>query len=297
MTEVPGKELVSIEGMDSLTTFTTPGAMEPILAKIRDVIDKFTPDMTTEKGRKEIAAIAYRVVRAKTYLDGEGKKLNDAQKEIPKKIDATRKHIRDTLDAWAAEVRAPLTEWEEAEKARISNHKAALDHWQGLVERTGPSSAEIKQSLMLAMDIPIGEECEEFAVDYMRIKLDAVNKLQAAYDARIEWEADQAELARLRAEEEARKAEEKARVDEDERRGQEKREAAEAAARADKAIKDAEERLRQEAEKRAASKRHRAKVEKAAIEALVAGGVEEVVARQVIGLVSIGKIPQVRIDY
>ncbi|EES5368095.1 cell envelope biogenesis protein TolA, partial [Escherichia coli] len=35
----------------------------------------FVPDITTAKGRKEIAYLAYKVAQTKTYLDGLGKDL------------------------------------------------------------------------------------------------------------------------------------------------------------------------------------------------------------------------------
>ncbi|OCS62006.1 hypothetical protein BBZ50_02590 [Escherichia coli] len=50
----------------------------------------FVPDITTAKGRKEIASLAYKVAQTKTYLDGLGKDLVAELKEIPKLIDANR---------------------------------------------------------------------------------------------------------------------------------------------------------------------------------------------------------------
>ncbi|EGT6367902.1 cell envelope biogenesis protein TolA, partial [Escherichia coli] len=53
----------------------------------------FVPDITTAKGRKEIAYLAYKVAQTKTYLDGLGKDLVAELKEIPKLIDANRKTV------------------------------------------------------------------------------------------------------------------------------------------------------------------------------------------------------------
>ncbi len=120
----PSKEIATIEPAHVLTVVTESGAVDPILERIRREIDEFAPDISTAKGSKEIASMAYRVAQSKTYLEGVGKRLADEQKEIPKKIDATRKRIRDTLDKWRDEVRAPLTEWENAEDERIECHEA-----------------------------------------------------------------------------------------------------------------------------------------------------------------------------
>ncbi len=84
----------------ALAVFTTPGAIDPILADIRKRIDAFVGDVTTKRGREEIASFAYKLARSKTFIDDAGKTLVAEMKEIPKKIDASRKHVRDTLDLW-----------------------------------------------------------------------------------------------------------------------------------------------------------------------------------------------------
>jgi hypothetical protein len=47
----------------ALAFFTRPGAVEPILDAIRKEIDAFTADVSTVKGRKEIASMAHKVAR------------------------------------------------------------------------------------------------------------------------------------------------------------------------------------------------------------------------------------------
>ena len=97
--------LVVIEQQNALSIFTQNEMVDPILDAIRKIVSEFTPDVSTAKGRKEIASVAHKVAQSKTYLDGIGKKLTDEYKEIPKKIDANRKKIRDELDALKNEVR------------------------------------------------------------------------------------------------------------------------------------------------------------------------------------------------
>ena len=45
------------------TELFTPSGIDKILASIREKVKDFEPDMTTEKGRKEIASMAYKVAR------------------------------------------------------------------------------------------------------------------------------------------------------------------------------------------------------------------------------------------
>lgn len=76
-------ELVSIPKVDALTVFTTPEKIEPILARIRQEIDGFVPDISSKRGRDNVASMAYRVARSKTYLEGVGKETLIAAANIP----------------------------------------------------------------------------------------------------------------------------------------------------------------------------------------------------------------------
>lgn len=337
MLDQPTNELVTLPAGDALAVFTSPDAIDPILARVRAEIDAFVPDISTTKGRKEVASIAHKVAKAKTFLDDAGKKLADQQKEIPKKIDATRKRIRDTLDAWKDEVRAPLTQWEEAEEARIETHKKALSDLSAMADVSGLSATQINDRLAAADAVLVGEHCEEYLAQYVAIKDSTIKSLREAHAKQITHEEEQAELARLRAEEAARKAREReeqiareaaeharkdaeAKAEADRKKAEaeanaarnaaEKRElelklqaeaaerrAAEAEA---KAKREAEQKAAREAEetaKREADKTHRAKINKAALDALMREGISEDVAKQVITLIAQRAVPHISIGY
>lgn len=337
MNDMTPNELVAIDPANALTVFTTPNAIDPLLERVRSEIDAFVPDVTTDKGRKAIASMAYKVARAKTYLDDAGKVLADQQKEIPKKIDACRKRIRDTLDKWRDEVRAPLTEWEDAEKARVDAHKANLQVLTGLWNIDGMDAAGIRRRLAQAEGWPIDESCEEFIDDFAKEKDALVTSLRRSLSDRERYETEQAELARLRAAEEARqKVEREERIAREaaERatREAEARAAAEAKAAADaarrereaaerrelelklqaeqaerraaeaeaKARREAEEKERREAAevaRREADAEHRKAVFNAALDAFVADGVDEETARKVLTLIVERKIPRVMVQF
>jgi colicin import membrane protein len=247
----------------ALAFFTTPNAVDPVLAAIRKEIDGFSANVSTAKGRKEIASMAHKISQSKSYLESVGKDLAAAQKEIPKKIDAARKTIRDTLDAWRDEVRAPLTKWEEAEERRVAKHKFNI---QELVDMTAVTplitSAAARDLLEHVESVVIGPTCEEFEAEYARAKDAARAHLIAKIAEAEKREAEQAELERLRkeaAEREARERDERiAREAAERARQEEHRKAAEeiarreAAARAEKDAIEAKARAAQEeAERRA----------------------------------------------
>lgn len=246
-------ELISIEAVQQnpLEVFTTANGLDPYLAQIKAEVDAFVPDMSTEKGRKEIASLAHKIARSKTALDNIGKDLKASVMEQPKQIDAERRRIRELLEGWQAQVRAPLTEFEEAEKARIAEIQAKVNEITALPEQLkeyGASSEAIAKKI---------EEITNDDFDYQEVKSDAdaakfiaIQKLTA-----LKAEVEKAEIETKEAEEKRIEAEKKA---QEEREAQIKAEAeAKAKADAEAAILKAEqdkldaERKAKEAEEKA----------------------------------------------
>ena len=337
MNDIASNELVVLPAGSALDVFTTPNAIDPLLAKVRGEIDAFKGDVKTAAGRKAIASMAYRVARAKTYLDDAGKALADEQKKIPKKIDECRKRIRDTLDAWKDEVRAPLTAWEDAEKARVDAHKANIALLSSMWQVDGLDAATIERRLAQAETFPVDESCEEFHDDYAAEKLAAITSLRTSLERRRAYEKEQAELAALRAADEERKRKEreeaiakaaadKARQEAEAKADAERKAAEEAAARersaaekrelelrlqaeqaerraaeaAAKAKRDAEEEARRQADeaaKREADKAHRGKINAAARDALMGLGLSQEQAEAVVTAVARREVPHISIAY
>lgn len=221
---------------NALTVFSAAQGLDPYLAQIRAEIDGFIPDISTKKGREAIASIAHKVARSKTTLDNIGKDLVAELKDVPKKIDAERKRMRDLLDSWKDEVRKPLDDWQAAEDARVDKLQNGID-WFNLraTENADLDSTELKASIAEVERIVIGEKWEEFEAEAHRAKAKAIESLNAALVKRESYEAEQAELAKLRADAEAqaqrdreaqiaREAEERAKA-EAERAAQAEREA------------------------------------------------------------------------
>lgn len=339
----------------ALQVFQAANGLDPYLQQIRAEIDAFVPDVSTKKGRDAIASIAHKVARSKTALDNVGKELVAELKEIPKKIDAERKRMRDTLDAWRDEVRAPLNEWEQAEADRVAKHQAGIDQIKLRLECRDLDAAELAANIEWLEAMTIGEQWEEFEAEAARAKDKALTALRGALVDRQRYEAEQAELERLRAEAAqreqadreariAREAAEQAQRDA-EQRAQAEREAAakreadakaaaerrelelklqaeqaereklEAQRRAEQAERDAAERaeraasaerqrqadeqarIEAEAKAREADKAHKAAINRAAMEAFVAGGMTEECAKQAVTLIAKRQIPNIQITY
>ena len=205
--------LVVIQPTDVRAFFVENKNLDSILAEIETLATNFEPDVSTAKGRKLIGSQAYSVARTKTFIDGLGKELVDAEKEIPKRIDATRKRVRDFCDELQARVRQPLTDYENAEKARV----AALDQRLAAIQELGAKattespSAEIQLWIAELDAIAIDDTWDEYQDRAAVAKEAAKVKLTSALQNRLTWEAQQAEIERLKAEQVKRDQEERER--------------------------------------------------------------------------------------
>ena len=193
----------------ALAVFSAPQGLEPYLAKIKAELDAFVPDVSTKKGRDAIASMAYKVAKGKTALDNIGKDLVAELKDVPKKIDAERKRMRDLLDLWKDEVRAPLTAWEEAEAHRQAGHKTGIELILQATAVHDFSASTLRTTLAAIEAKVIDSSWEEFEAEAHRTKAKTIETLQVAIAERQKHEAEQAELARLRAESAAREQQER----------------------------------------------------------------------------------------
>ena len=340
-------ELVAVPSKDAaLEAFKAEKGLDPYLAKIRGEVDLFLtspPALDTNKGRQAYASMAHKVARSKTAIDNLGKELVADLKQLPKTIDAERKRWRDTLDEWRDEVRGPLNTWEADEQSRKDQHKANIDCMvQGPVEDL--PSKEIAMLITCMESNVIDETWEEFESEAHRVKAETLKAYRTAMQKRELWEAEQAELERLRAEQAsrdqkdreeriAREAEDRVRRESDQLAQAERDAVArrEQAARDESARKDreyqeaiatakrdaeqaaqrieaehkrkedermAEDRRQQEdLARRQADKDHRGAINRAALAAMVEGGMPEDCAKQAVTLIAKGQVPGITINY
>ncbi|WP_270828936.1 hypothetical protein [Aeromonas sp. QDB20] len=193
-------QLVVIEPTTAVALFTEGQGVAELLADIRQKATSLVPDITTAKGRKEIASVAHAVARTKTYLDGLGKEQTDKFKEIPKRIDANRKQIRDTLDALKDEVRAPLTQYEAAEEARVAALQSRLARLNELGSSAGIeiAAADLQVMLQEVEQNALDDSWQELLPQATVAKELATKRLGEALAARQKYESEQAELEQLR---------------------------------------------------------------------------------------------------
>lgn len=248
-----------------VVVLTDKAQRESFYEHIQREVDAFEPDLTTEKGRKAIASLAYKIARTKTAIDDAGKKLNEDARARINAVDAERRAVKEKLTALAVEVRRPLTEWEEFEKERITDCRAVIDGIKAAAVVTiEDTAATVRARGAEVWNTAIdADRFGDMAAEANAAKEMAVATLKSALARLTKEEADRVELDRLRAE--AAEREERDRAEREAREAEE-RAAAEAKAAEERRIADerAAEERRVAAEKAEAARIERAKQEAAA---------------------------------
>ncbi|WP_025856102.1 hypothetical protein [Pseudomonas sp. CHM02] len=363
------QQVITIDDIsaDNAPAIYIAGGLGQFFDAVKAEVTGEVPDLTTRKGRERIASLAATVSKSKAAVEKPGRDYLRRLKEMPKVVEAELRDFVTKMDNLRDSTRQPLTDWENAEQARKDKHVDGIDSMKdmALFGATPPASVVARMIADLEA-IEINDGWEEFLAEAAQVKDQTLAKLRTLHAERTQYEAEQAELTRLRLEKEARdkkdnedriareaaeeatrKAEAKAQQDReaeaqrvrDEKAAAEKREndlklqAADAERKAEqskrekveaeqKAERDrlqgiedqkraveqarldekaradaaADEILRQAAA-READKAHQAKINRAALEAFIAGGMPEACAKQAVTMIAQRKIPAVSISY
>lgn len=205
---------IALVGATTPAVVFQPGSVRSILDKLKADVLAVEIDISTPKGRKDCASLAYKVTRSKTALDDMGKQLTDQWRAQAETVHAERRIIRDELDALAEQVRAPLTEWEEAEKARVAAHEnaiAQIDSWSGIPGEW--TSSQIAARIAALDDDPLlSRDWQEFKARAQRAAQASLTTLKYAQVEAEKREAEAAEAKRLAEEEAERQRQEAARL-------------------------------------------------------------------------------------
>lgn len=370
------KQLIKIEEISEANApaIYVAGGLHQFIDLVKAEIEGEVPDLTTRKGRERIASLAAKVSKSKAAVEKPGRDYLRRLKEMPKVVEAELREFVTKMDTLRDETRRPLTEWEAAEDARIDKHNDRLDWVRSLpLDLAGKSSSDIQALLDTAEAVAIDESWEEFQAEASGVKDLAVKALRAILAETQLYEAEQAELARLRKEAEERAEQDRIRAAQEaaveaerQRVAREQQAEREAAARREQELLDqaaAQEReaenqrlqlklqaeqaerarvqaeadrvaaeQRAEQERQAAARRadeaaeqarqeerrradaaaaeilrqqqqrerdvaHRRSINRAALDAFVAGGMTEECAKQAITLIAERKIPNITIQY
>lgn len=192
-------ELQVLEQNVIVSAFNDANGIQAIVDQIKAQVSSIVPDVTTPKGRKEIASLAYKVAQSKSAIDAEGKKLKEQYTVVTNKIDADRKFARDELDAERDRIRQPLTDWENAEKDRVAKHEQAIIEIKNhALDVQDVVSSLLKNRIEHLENLDVDYSFEEYEEQAKLAKFETLEKLRTALATREKYEAEQAELERLR---------------------------------------------------------------------------------------------------
>lgn len=321
-----------------VAAFKTPGGTTELFERIAQEARSHVPDVTTKKGRDQIGSLALKISKSKTFIEKCGKGLVAEQKAQIKVIDDDRIATVKKFDELRNEILAPRDAWEQAEKDRVAKHEQFIAEIKEAADYANEvDSGGLKNRITFVEGKNIDSSLEEYEEQAKLAKFETLEVLRKALVEREKYEAEQAELERLRqaeilrqqheheeriareaAEKATREAEEKARFEAErvqrEKAESEQREArlkAEKEAAELRAVQAAEnERKRIEAEQfaqaeaarkaeeaRLADVEHRRWINNEVLIALKEQGFDEVAAKKIIAAIAKNQIPHVSIKY
>ncbi|KCY49812.1 hypothetical protein J715_1524 [Acinetobacter baumannii 1571545] len=287
-------ELQVLEQNVIVAAFAKRGGTDELYERIAQEVRSHVPDVSTKKGRDAIGSLALKISKSKTLIEKCGKELVAEQKAQIKVIDDDRISIVKKFDSLRDEILAPRDAWEQAEKDRVAKHEESIlsINFYKTAVIADKDSVWLKGVIRNVEEIVIDSSFEEFEEQAKIAKYETLEFLRTTLAAREKYEAEQAELERLRKSEQERlqreheeriahEAAERARL-EAERKAKEEaerveREKQEAIAKAEREKREAAEReARLVAEKEAAELRaqHAAEAERKRIEAEQAAKIE-----------------------
>lgn len=195
-------ELQVLEQNVIVAAFAKPGGTDELFEHIAQEVRSHVPDVTTKKGRDAIGSLAMKVSKSKTLIEKCGKELVAEQKAQIKLIDDDRIAIVKKFDALRDEILAPRDAWEKAEEDRVAKCLEFLDEITELAkpEFLGNAAWQLKGYIDTLSNLKIDSRFMEFQEQAKLAKFETLEKLRTALVTREKYEAEQAELERLRKE-------------------------------------------------------------------------------------------------
>ena len=245
------QKLITIDDIseENAPTIFVAGGLGRFIDAVRAEVCAEVPDLKTRKGRERIASLSATVSKRKASVEKPGRDYLRHIKTLPKVVEDELREFVSSMNTLRDEIRQPLTDWEATEQARKDRHVDAVQSIHDFcLDLSDINAAVLLESIASVEAIRMGDQWEEFEAEAARAKDSTLIALRAALIKREQYEAEQAELARLRAEKEAQ--------------AQRDREAEIARQSAEKANQEAERRA--QAEREVAANREQALIDQAA---------------------------------
>ncbi|MDD1132403.1 hypothetical protein [Pseudomonas shahriarae] len=196
------QQVITIDDIsaDNAPAIYVAGGLNQFFDAVKAEVTGEVPDLKTAKGRARIASLAATVSKSKTAVEKPGRDYLKRLKEMPKVVEADLREFVTKMDNLRDATRQPLTEWEEAEQARKDRHVDGIQAIKDLAVFEEPPAAIHAAKIIADLEsVEINDSWEEFLAEAAQVKDQTLAKLRTLHTERIQYEAEQAELARLRA--------------------------------------------------------------------------------------------------
>ena len=200
------QQVITIDDIsaDNAPAIYVAGGLGQFFDAVKAEVTGEVPDLTTRKGRERIASLAATVSKSKAAVEKPGRDYLRRLKEMPKVVEAELRDFVTKMDSLRDTTRQPLTEWEEAEQARKDKHVDGIQAMKDfLIFEGAPSADQVGHIIAILELVAVNDTWEEFLPEAAQVKDETLVKLRALLAERTQYEAEQAELVRLRAEAEA----------------------------------------------------------------------------------------------
>ena len=192
----PSKEIALLPRSEVSTIIGLPGA-QSILDKLLEELSGYTPDGSSEPGRKEAGAKARRVGEAKMSLIRlANKEMEDAQTKV-KAVRSQIKIVETRMDTERDRILKVIEDYKAIDATRVAAHRAALsevESW-GTVPMEWPSARIVERIEELKAHPHLSREWQEFSAPAQTAARNAYNAMVAARVAATERETEAARLA------------------------------------------------------------------------------------------------------
>jgi hypothetical protein len=200
-------DAVVLPEIDAAKMLSDPKVMDEYLDNLEKVAKSIDRDISTDKGRKNVASIAYKISNRKSALEKTRLLLGEGFRAKISAINAEGSRGVTRLQVLQDEIRKPLTEYEKSEEGRVEAQEAAIQALaaQAVFPMDGVpvTVADLKERLS-ALPVLFQRDWEEFGKRATETHESVHGALTRILADREKAEAEAEELATLRAEEEKR---------------------------------------------------------------------------------------------
>lgn len=200
------QQVITIDDIsaDNAPAIYVAGGLGQFFDAVKAEVTTEVPDLKTAKGRARIASLAATVSKSKAAVEKPGRDYLKRLKEMPKVVEAELREFVTKMDNLRDATRQPLTDWEDADQARKDRHVDGIQAIKDLaVFEAPPAATHVVKIIADLESVEINDSWEEFLAEAAQVKDQTLAKLRTLHTERIQYEAEQAELARLRAAAEA----------------------------------------------------------------------------------------------